>query len=96
MYENYADHGFIIRSDSTLVVNTVSRWMYGWKRSGWLKPDGQKPENLDFVIPLYYLWVRLRREIYPLVIEHVPAHSGNFGNTRADQLAKEGAELSVG
>ena len=37
-------------SDSSYLVNAVTkRWLYNWKRSGWVKRDGQPVNNMVWV-----------------------------------------------
>lgn len=77
-----------IRTDSEFLVNSVLRWMNGWKRNGWIKPDGYPVANRD---DFQRLDNAIDRNYITLKWEHVPGHSGIFGNECADRLAKRGA-----
>ena len=45
----------IVYSDSAYCVNTLTSWMYGWARRGWVKSDNKEPENLDLIQAFYKL-----------------------------------------
>lgn len=70
-----------IISDSNLLIQGASQWMYGWHKKGWSKPGGLK--NAD-------LW----KMVYDLTISKdvkwtwVKGHSTSIGNNRADELAR--------
>lgn len=81
----------LIKSDSMLVVNTVTTWMKAWKRAGWAKRDGRPPLNLDLLQRLDELMARRR-----IVVQHVRAHTGRQDvdsqmNALADRLATAAA-----
>jgi len=72
-------------TDSKYVVDSITkRWVYGWKKRGWKKSDGKRPENVD-------LW----EVIIPLLEEHqvefhwVKGHAGHAENERCDVLVSE-------
>lgn len=78
----------IVYTDSELLVNTVTKWMRGWKRNGWRKADKKPVKNLDLVMQIDHL-VSQR----PTILRHVKAHTGrNDYNSKwndvADKLAK--------
>lgn len=71
-----------IRTDSQLLVNTMTKWAHGWEKKGWKKSSGEEPKNLDLVKQLHELqgkhdisWVWVR------------GHNGRPGNEFVDQLA---------
>lgn len=80
-----------INSDSKFVINSVTEWMKNWKERNWRLASGGPVKNetdfraLDSVIQgnpqLEILW------------KYVPAHIGIRGNERADELARQGAQL---
>lgn len=72
----------VIRTDSRLVVDTLSSWAAGWERRGWRRRTGPV-ENLDLVRPAYETFSN-RDE---LRIAWVKAHAGHRWNERADALA---------
>lgn len=83
--EKYGNLWFtpVVYSDSSYAVNTFTKWMWGWKDSGWTKGDGRTPENLDLV-QLYDL---LMRKGHRIDLEHIKGHAGKIWNEAADQLA---------
>ncbi len=75
----------VLFSDSTYVLKGLQEWLPGWKRRGW-KTAAKKPvKNVD-------LWQQLDalNEAREVDWRWVKGHSGDFGNERADELAREG------
>ncbi|MEM8770697.1 MAG: ribonuclease HI [Pseudomonadota bacterium] len=73
-------------TDSQYVKNGITDWIVGWKRNGW-KTAARKPvKNKD-------LWIELDALVDGRAIEWrwVKGHSGEPGNERADELARQGA-----
>lgn len=79
-----------IRTDSMLCINTITKWMKGWKKRGWRKGDGKDPKNLDLVKKVYEVMGARRGRT---VFTHVKGHSGDPGNEAADRLAVAGAAM---
>lgn len=80
-----------INSDSHLVIKAITEWIKGWKSRGWRKADGQPVLNeVDF-----RALDRAIQENPQLKIkwQYVPAHKGIRGNERADEFAKQGAQM---
>ena len=73
----------IVYSDSSYSVNTLTNWMFGWARNGWVKSDKNQPENLD-LIKSYY---ELLKKGYKIDLRKIPGHAGIPGNELADKLA---------
>jgi ribonuclease HI len=69
--------------DSQYVINTVTRWIPGWKRKGWRKADGSPVLNLELVKRLDELVAG--REV---VFEWVKGHAGHELNEAADSRAR--------
>ena len=75
----------ILHTDSKYVVDSVMKgWAKGWRRKGWKKSTGQRPENVD-------LWIRLLEllERHDVEFNWVKGHAGNAENERCDQLVNE-------
>ncbi len=71
-----------IHCDSAYVINGMNKWIAGWKRKGWKKGDGKKPENLE-------LWKRLDElssRQKDVKWKKVKGHADDEGNNRADEL----------
>lgn len=78
----------VVNTDSELLVNTINKWMSGWKRRGWMKADGKPVKNLDLVKRIDEL-LKTRR----VLVRHVRAHTNRQDyssrwNDAADKLAK--------
>ena len=75
----------VLHTDSKYVVESISkRWVYGWKKRGWKKSDGKRPENVD-------LWEELILLLKNHKVEFrwVKGHAGNTENESCDALAAE-------
>lgn len=81
---NYGYMNPIIYSDSAYAINTLSSWMFGWARNGWLKSDNKTPENLDLIKPYYDL---INEKGYKVEFRKVKGHSNNKYNNLVDNLA---------
>jgi ribonuclease HI len=76
----------LVYCDSTYVINSITKWMAGWKRRGWKKGDGKAVLNVDIMKALdeamsgrsvRFAWVK--------------GHSGHPLNEAADRLANGAA-----
>lgn len=86
-----------IASDSMYCILGITSHMHGWVKRGWLKGDGNPPENLS-------IWKRmydLAKAAAPLkfTFQHVKAHTDkqdtlSLGNALVDELATAGVRLS--
>ncbi|DBA84838.1 TPA: hypothetical protein ACH3X1_005866 [Trebouxia sp. C0004] len=82
--------GVHIKSDSQLVVNTVTCWMAKWKKAGWTKAGGGAVSNVDLLQTLD-AFIANRR----VTLTHVRAHTSgkdadSVSNAVADKLARAG------
>lgn len=68
-------------SDSALLINTLTRWIFSWKERGWRRKDGPV-KNLELVQELYPYAVSSKFKFY-----HVKGHAGIKWNEKCDQLA---------
>jgi len=74
-------------TDSTYLLNGITKWLPGWQRNGW-KTAAKKPvKNED-------LWRRLVEAMEPHEVTWlwVKGHAGDPDNERADELARLGIE----
>ena len=70
-------------SDSKYVIDALEkRWVWGWKRRGWIKSDKKPALNVD-------LWERLLAlcETHTVKLHWVKGHAVNPYNNRCDELA---------
>ncbi|OHR34164.1 ribonuclease H [Corynebacterium sp. HMSC074C05] len=80
------DEPLFVLCDSQYVINSVTKWMPGWKRKGWKKRDGKPVLNVDILQDIDQLLVG--RNIH---LEWVKGHSGHDMNEAADQHARAAA-----
>lgn len=82
----HLDDELRVYCDSQYVINTVTKWMAGWKRRGWRKGDGKPVMNIELVKGLDeamqgravdFVWVK--------------GHAGHELNEAADRLANAAA-----
>lgn len=73
--------------DSQYVINSLTKWMPGWKRRGWKKGDGKPVLNVDLMKELDA--ALQGREVQ---FEWVKGHSGHAMNEAADVRARAAAE----
>jgi ribonuclease HI len=77
----------VVFTDSRYVIDSASKWIFGWKRKGWRTAAGKLVKNID-----------LLKKLDKLVNKHevewvwVKGHSGDAGNEMADFLANKGIE----
>ncbi|WP_439938248.1 RNase H family protein [Nocardia sp. N13] len=82
----HLDEELRVYCDSQYVINTITKWMAGWKRRGWRKGDGKPVMNIELVKALDaamqgrdvdFVWVK--------------GHAGHELNEAADRLANTAA-----
>ncbi|GAA1353970.1 RNase H family protein [Falsarthrobacter nasiphocae] len=73
--------------DSQYVINSVTKWMPGWKRKGWRKADGKPVLNVD-------LLKEIDREMAGRTVTFtwVKGHAGHPLNEAADKKANGAAQ----
>ena len=74
-----------LHTDSTYLLNGITKWIKGWQRNGWLTADKKPVKNAD-------LWRRLTEAMngHDITWAWVKGHAGDEGNERADTLARLG------
>lgn len=75
-----------IYCDSKYVIDSITKWMAGWKRKGWKRADGQPVKNVELIKALDEAMVGRK-----VKFEWVKGHAGHALNERADQLANGAA-----
>lgn len=75
-----------ILCDSQYVINSVTKWMPGWKRKGWRKSDGKPVLNVDL---LKDIDAAIAGRKY--TFEWVKGHAGHDLNEAADDRARGAA-----
>lgn len=91
----------ILYSDSMLVINSMTKWISGWKKKNWRKSDGQPVANKELIIKLDNLISnRLPLTTFVKVKAHQPKPKDQkklwlwTGNFIADKLADEGRMIA--
>ena len=79
---------FQLFSDSSYLVNGITKWIHGWKKNGWKTKAKEPVENQD-------LWERLDKVTSGKKIEWklIGGHIGLAGNERCDEIATAFADL---
>jgi len=79
----------VIVTDSQLMLNSMTKWIDGWKRKGWKTAGGQPVKNQDLVQALEAEIARHANVRWHWVRGHETgaAHAHKAHNDRADQLA---------
>ena len=80
----------LVKTDSTYVINGITKWLPNWKAKGW-KNSAKKPvANKD-------LWKQLEYLISDHKVDWlwVKGHSGDDENERADELARKGLNANL-
>ncbi|MFJ6416029.1 RNase H family protein [Paeniglutamicibacter sp. NPDC091659] len=80
------DEELHILCDSQYVINSVTKWMPGWKKKGWKKSDGKPVLNLDL---LKDIDAAIKGRKY--TFEWVKGHAGHELNEAADDRARAAA-----
>ncbi len=81
----------VVHTDSELMINSLTKWLNGWKAKGWKKADGQPVKNIDLLKSLDEC---MKNRV--VIFKHVKAHTGktdwaSLNNDIADKLAKQAA-----
>ena len=78
-----ADEPLTVYCDSQYVINSITKWMPGWKKKGWKKRDGKPVMNVDIM-------KALDRELSGRTVhfEWVKGHAGHELNEAADERAR--------
>lgn len=83
----HLDEPLLVLCDSQYVINSITKWMPGWKRKGWRKGDGKPVLNVELMQALDVA-MRGRRVSF----EWVKGHAGHVLNEAADVRARSVAE----
>jgi ribonuclease HI len=83
-----------VYTDSKLLIDSMTKWIRGWKNNGWKKSDGKQVLNQDLLKQIDEMSIN-RKIIY----KHVLSHTGktdwmSVWNAKADEMANNAANLS--
>ncbi|MGY4857573.1 RNase H family protein [Cryobacterium sp. AP23] len=94
----HVDDDLLVLCDSQYVINSVTKWMRGWKAKGWRKADGKPVMNLDLLQEIDEALVGRKYRF-----EWVKGHANHPLNEAADSRARavseayqRGATISAG
>ena len=82
-----SDDDLLVLCDSQYVINSVTKWMPGWKAKGWRKGDGKPVMNLELLQEIDAAIVGRRYRF-----EWVKGHADHPLNEAADLRARTAAE----
>lgn len=85
-----------IYTDSLLLVNSMTKWISGWRRNNWKKAGGEPIKNLDLIKTLNSQMSKRTTKF-----THVKAHTYgtdyySYWNARADAYAQNNVRLDTG
>ncbi len=78
-----------ILTDSSYVLNGVTKWLPNWIKKDWRTASGSPVKN----VPLWQAISRLN--LSNVIFTKVKGHSGDVGNEEADRLANCGARKAL-
>ena len=78
-------------TDSVYVQKGVTEWLSNWKKRNWKTASKKPVKNVD-------LWLLMDKAIisHNISWQWVKGHSGNVGNERVDELARQVIEEVLG
>lgn len=79
----------VVHTDSSYVINGITKWVHGWQRNGWVTKEKKDVLNKDLWMPLVEAVEDLPNGI---AWEYVGGHVGIKGNERVDEIASDLAE----
>ncbi|WP_102193820.1 ribonuclease H family protein [Microbacterium aurantiacum] len=82
-----SDEKLVIECDSKYVIDSITKWMPGWKRKGWRKSDGGPVLNRELMEALD---VEIRGR--DIEFQWVKGHAGHPLNEAADERANAAAK----
>lgn len=77
----------LIHTDSSYVINGITKWVHGWRKNNWLTSQKEEVLNRDLWEELFSLTERKKIEW-----KYVAGHSGTPGNERCDEVATSYAD----
>ena len=87
----HLDDELIVYCDSTYAINSITKWMAGWKRKGWKKGDGKPVLNVEIMKALDEAMTARKTAGRSVEFRWVKGHAGHELNEAADRLANAAA-----
>lgn len=91
IYEQDKNKLFEINTDSTYVINCLTKWCHNWRKNGWRNEGGFHVQNRDLIEEILGIQYFSGQNV--IGFQKVTAHSKCEGNNQADKLAKEGTKI---
>lgn len=76
-----------IYSDSSYVINGITKWVFGWQKNGWITATKNPVENQDLWQELFAL-----TKNFKIDWQRIDGHVGVPGNERCDDIATSFAD----
>ncbi len=73
-----------IHTDSSYLINGITKWVYGWEKNGWKTSTGGDVENKEIWMSLVGAVRKIKGKIE---WKKVKGHAGIAGNERVDEIA---------
>jgi ribonuclease HI len=83
-----AAHSYKLFSDSSYLINGITKWIHGWQKNGWRTKAKELVENKDLWEKLLELVTIYRNIEWKLI----GGHAGHAGNERCDEIATRFAD----
>ncbi len=77
----------LLYTDSSYIVNGITKWVFGWQKNNWKKADGEDVLNKDLWETLFSL-----SKNFKIDWKIIPGHAGVLGNERCDEIATSFAD----
>lgn len=84
----------IITTDSTYILDGITKYLQVWKTNGWKKAQGGDVENIDLWMKVDETLALLKYREVSINVKWVERNSGDFGNVIADSHATKGVHMS--
>ena len=78
----------LIYSDSSYVINGITKWVFGWQKNNWMTSQKKPVENRDLWETLAELTQKCTEQTQNKIVwKQVGGHVGVVGNERCDEIA---------
>ncbi len=77
----------VVHTDSSYLVNSLTKWVHGWVKNDWQTKDNKHVLNRDILECFYDLFSLIEMDF-----KQIPGHSGIAPNERCDEIATSFAD----
>jgi len=88
----HTQHDLTILADSQYAINSITKWLPGWKKKGWKKSDGKPVINKDLMMQLDELMTAAKESGRNITFQWIKGHAGHPLNEAADTRANAAAK----